>query len=163
KFVAYGPQVDLAKYGLDKPAASVTVTLHSASDKPPVTHTLALGKAVEIGDGTYARLDNGPGIAIVSPGVARELTHTGLDFVDRTLISFDWRSLTAIRRKKGDEELEVAKQDDGWQVLKPAADRADQTGLDELAEQLSSLRAARIAAIDATDLKPFGLDMPAAT
>ncbi|HTK76898.1 MAG TPA: DUF4340 domain-containing protein [Gemmataceae bacterium] len=163
KFVAYGPQVDLAKYGLDKPAATVTVTLSPAPDKPPVTHTLALGKSVEVGDGTYARLDNGPGIAIVSPAVARELTHTGLDFVDRTLITFDWRSLTALRRKKGDQELEVAKQDDGWQVLKPAALRADQTGLDELAEQLSTLRAARIAAVDATDLKPFGLDMPAAT
>lgn len=162
KFVAYGPQLDLAKYGLDKPAASVTVTINPGPDKPPVTHTLALGKAVEIGDGTYARLDNGPGVAVVSPAVARELTHSSLDFVDRTLLSFDWRSLTALRRKKGDEELEVAKQDDGWQVLKPSALRADQTGLDELAEQLSALRAARVAALDAKDLKPYGLDAPAA-
>src|SRR5207248_556629 len=67
KFAAYGPQVDLAKYGLDKPAATVTVTLSPAPDKPPVTHTLALGKPLEIGDGTYARLDNGPGIAIILP------------------------------------------------------------------------------------------------
>jgi hypothetical protein len=163
KLVAYGPQVDLAKYGLDKPATTVTVTLSPAPDKPPVTHTLALGKSVEIGDGTYARLDNGPGIAIVSPAVARELTHAGRDFVDRTLLSFDWRSLTALRRKKGGEELEVVKQDDGWQVMKPAAQRGDQTGLDELAEQLSALRAARVAALDAKDLKPYGLDMPIAT
>jgi hypothetical protein len=163
KFIAYGPQVDVAKYGLDKPTTTVTVTVSPAADKPPVTHTLALGKAVEIGDGTYARLDNGPGIAIVSPVVARELTHSSLDFVDRTLLSFDWRGITALRRKKGDEELEVSKQDDGWQVLKPSALRADQTGLDELAEQLSNLRAARVAAIDAKDLKAFGLDTPAAT
>src|SRR5207302_3973130 len=71
--------------------------------------------------------------------------------------------LTAIRRKAGDAELELTRADDGWQITKPVAQKADQQGLEDLAERLGGLRAARVAALDATDLKPFGLDAPAAT
>src|SRR5262249_3388963 len=90
-------------------------------------------------------------------------THSALDFAEHTLLDFDWRSLTAIRRKAGADELEIDKKDDGWQIVKPDALRADQVGMDDLAERLAGLRAARIASLDATDLKPFGLDAPAAT
>src|SRR5438093_10434073 len=52
---------------------------------------------------------------------------------------------------------------DGLKVVKLTYHRSDQAGMDELAEQLSSLRAARVAALDAKDLKLYGLDTPAAT
>jgi Domain of unknown function (DUF4340) len=165
-FAAYGPKVDLAKYGLDKPATTVTVTVQPpAADgkKPPVqTHTLALGKAVEGSPGErYARLDDGPGVAVLPAFSAAEFTHDYLDFVDHSLLKFDAAALTGIKRQGGGDALEVVKKDE-WQILKPADKKADEKIMQLLADRLASLRAVRIAAYPAKDLKAFGLDAPAA-
>jgi hypothetical protein len=165
-FAAYGPKADLAKFGLDKPAATVTVTVQPpAADgkKPPTqTHTLALGKAVEGSSGErYARLDDGPGVAVLPAFSASEFAHTYLDFVDHTLLKFDAAALTGLKRQAGAEALEVVKKDE-WQVLKPADKKADEKTMQQLADRLSALRAVRIAAYPAKDLKAFGLDAPAA-
>src|SRR5262249_31964492 len=73
RFVAYGPSADLAKYGLDKPAATVTVT------GPDGSHALALGKTVEGSEDRYAKLDNSPGVAVLPAGTARGLVRAPLD------------------------------------------------------------------------------------
>src|SRR5207248_1040134 len=163
RWAAYGPKVDLARYGLDRPTATVTVTTPPAPGGAPESHTLALGRKAENAESYYARLDNGPGVAVLSPEVAKELTHAALDFADRTLFAFDPAELVAIRRRAGREELEITRTDDGWQITKPAPQKADQTGLDDLAERLAGLRAARMAELDAKDAKPYGLNAPAAT
>jgi hypothetical protein len=163
RFVAYGPQTDWAKYGLDKPAATVTVTPEPAAGSNSESYTLAVGKTVEGSEARYARLDNRPAVVVLPAAAARELTRSPLDFADRTVFAFAPLDLVAVRRTGPAGELELAKRDDGWQVVKPAAHKADQPGLEELAERLGGLRAARIAALDAKDAKPFGLDAPAAT
>src|SRR5207237_1371014 len=49
RFAAYGPKVDLAGYGLDKPTATITVTQKASPEKEkdakPIAHMLLLGKA----------------------------------------------------------------------------------------------------------------------
>jgi hypothetical protein len=162
-FAAYGPQTDFAKYGLDRPQTTVTVTLLPLTGGTPESHTLALGRKVDGGDSVYARLDNGPGVAVLPAAAARELTHGALDFVDRTLLAFDPTELVAICRKGGAGDLELTRTDDGWQIVKPSVHKADQPGLEELAERLGGLRAARVAALDSSNLHAFGLDVPAAT
>jgi hypothetical protein len=163
-FAAYGPKVDLAKFGLDKPATTVTVTVQPpdvAGKKPPVqTHTLALGKEAEGGQ-RYARVDNGPGVAVLSPFLVREFAHTYLDFVDHSLLKFDAAALTGLKRQMGANALEVVKKDE-WQILKPSDQKADEKTMQQLADRLASLRAVRVAAYPAKDLKTFGLDAPAA-
>ncbi len=165
-FAAYGPKADLAKYGLDKPAATVTVTVQPPAvdgKKPPKqVHTLALGKAVEGSAGErYARLDEGPGVAVLPSFSAGEFTHTYLDFVDHSLLKFDAAAFTGIKRQAGADALEVVKKGE-WQVIKPADRKADEKTMQQLAERLSALRAVRVAAYPAKDLKAFGLDTPAA-
>jgi hypothetical protein len=168
RFVAYGPKADLAKYGLDKPSMSVTVAVEgmaAADGKKPelVKHTLFLGKPVEGAAGErYARLDDQPGVAVLSAPVVAELTRTYLDFVERTVLTLDASKVNAVVRKMGNETLELSKNDDGWQIVKPAATRGDDDRLQGLLEQLANLRASRVAAYPAKDLKEFGLDVPAA-
>lgn len=160
KFAAYGPKANLAKFGLDKPAITVTVTVQPADAKDkPVEHTIALGK--EADGGRYARIDNGPGVAVLNGADASDLGKTYLDFVDRNLLKLDPPKVAAVARKMGEQELEVARKDDGWQIVKPAETKADAATLDALAEQLAHLRAVRVAAYPAKDLKAFGLDEPA--
>jgi hypothetical protein len=169
KFAAYGPQAKLAEYGLDKPTATITVSVEPkpvGADKkpaPPTEHRLILGKSVEKEvTARYARLDDGLAIAVLAGPQVAELTQPYLDFVERNLFQFDPAGVTTIQRKMGSDELEIVKRDDGWHLAKPANFRADDATIDSLLQQASHLRAQRVAAYQAKDLKPFGLDSPAA-
>jgi hypothetical protein len=169
KFVAYGAKANLASYGLDKPTTTITISAEQKSeslDKKPgkqEEHTLVLGNPVEKDSKSrYARLDNGSGIAVLNPSVTADLTKPYLDYVDRNLFQFDAAAVTAFQRKMGSDELEIVKRDDGWHLSKPAALRGDDATIDNLLQQISNLRALRMAAYQAKDLKPFGLDSPAA-
>jgi hypothetical protein len=127
------------------------------------SHTLALGKTKDSNDGRYARLDERPGVIVLAAPVAKELARSSLELVDRAMFAFDPSELGAIRRTGAAGELELKKNDDGWQIVKPTAQRADQPALADLAERLGGLRAVRAAALNVSDFKPFGLDTPAAT
>jgi hypothetical protein len=165
-FAAYGPKADLAKYGLDKPETIVTITMQptvaNGKTTPGVSHSLALGKPAEGSSGErYARLDDGPGVIVLPAFSAGEFAHGYLDFVDHSLLKFDAAGLSGIRRQAGPDVLEIAKKED-WQILKPSDQKADDKMMQGLADRLSALRAVRIAAYPAKDVKPFGLDAPAA-
>jgi hypothetical protein len=162
KFVAYGPKLDLAKYGLDKPATTVRVTATQAGEKTE-THTLAVGGLVDKGDGArYARLDEGPGIVVLPKDTVAELTHSYLDFADRGLLKFNGGEVKVVGRKMGDADFAVEKKDGRWQITAPKAEKADDADLDEFVQRLSGLRAERVAAYQPKELAAFGLDKPEA-
>jgi hypothetical protein len=164
RFADYGASVDWAKYGLATPAVRVTVGTRKTDGAPaPTTHTVELGKDVEGDPGArYARVDGGPGAAVLPPELARLLARTYLDYVNRNVLKFDAGAVTALQRHMGPDVLEVLKKDDDWHITKPAMDKADDKAMREMLEQLSDLRASRIAAYPVKDLKRFGLDTPSA-
>lgn len=166
RFVAYGDKVDAARYGLDKPAHTITITVPprpEEKDAKPAEHTLELGKVVEDSKGDrYARLNRGPGIAVLGSAATAELVRSYLDYVDRTMLTLDMSQVTGIQRRMKNADLELAKKDDGWHLVKPVMLQADERVLDRLLEQVSRLRAEKVAAYPAKDLKPFGLDAPEA-
>jgi hypothetical protein len=162
RFAAYGPAVSWAKYGLDHPAAHVIVSVTGAGGALS-SHEIELGGPAEGGHGgRHARVDHGPGVAVLPAEAATALTRTPLDYVRRKLLSFDPEAVTSLRRQAGGETLEVVRKDAGWQVIKPADERADDRLLRELLGRLSDLHAVRIAAYPAGELHPFGLDTPTA-
>lgn len=157
RLAAYGPNVKWADYGLDKPAFTVTV---STGGEKPETHTIKLGKEEPSGE-RYVRVDDGPAAGVVSGASGAALARGKLELADRTLLAFDPTQLTGVVRKKGKDEFELA-QGIGWEVVKPTKFKADALTADDLADQLSRLRAAKVAALEPGDLKAFGLDAPAA-
>lgn len=160
RFAAYGPKVEWAKYGLDKPAAVVTVRLKGEGAKP---QTVEIGKPVQGESGArYARVNKGPGVAVLGAAPARTLARTYLDYVDHNVLKFDAGAVTQVRRRMGPDALDLAKRDDGWHIAKPAEQRGDDRAMQDLLGQLGGLRATRIAAYPAKDLKEYGLDTPAA-
>jgi hypothetical protein len=162
RFAAYGDKVKLADYGLDKPASTVTLTVDGAAGAKPVEHTVLLGKTAANGNERFARIDNGPGVAVLGPATVNDLDRTYLDFVNRSVLKFDPEAASGIVRKAGAEVLEVVKSEKGWKIVKPADQAADSQTMRDLIDQLSGLRASRVAAFPATDVKAFGLDAPAA-
>lgn len=157
RFADYGKGVDWSKYGLDKPAVRVTVQEGKAE------HVIELGKQVAGKSGQrFARVDKGSGAAILPSDTSRILERVYLDYVPHDLLKFDSASATLLQRRMGTKNLEIAKKGDDWNVVGPANQKADSQTMQQLFEQLGHLRAERIAAYPAKDLKPFGLDAPAA-
>jgi hypothetical protein len=168
RFAAFGPKSDLARFGLDKPERTIVISTKPAvgngAKAEPAEHTLVLGKAVGDKNGDrYARLDNGPGVVVLDAAAVTQLAHGYLNFVDHAILKLDPATIQQLSRTLGDARLEAVKENDGsWRLHKPAERAADEQTLRELTEQLSKLRAARVAAYPFKDLKEFGLDKPAA-
>jgi len=158
RIAAFGPTVKWADYGLDKPTQTITLT--GSGDKPSV-HTIQLGKEEATGE-RYIRVDNGPAVGVISGAGSAAIALGKLDFIDRSMLNFDPSTLTALIRKKGADELEIAQAGTNWEIIKPAKSKADPFLVEDAIELLSRLRAIKVAAFAPTDLKPFGLDVPAA-
>jgi hypothetical protein len=160
KFAAYN-STDLSQFGLDQPSATVTVSLPAGDQS--VTHTIALGKqTADNPQLRFARVDSGPAIAILPPTLSSELSKSALDFADRGMTSFPSRDLIALRRQMGGQELLLEFKDGAWKMVKPQDVAADDPAIFEMTERLANLRAVKVAALGAKDLKPFGLDAPSA-
>jgi Domain of unknown function (DUF4340) len=153
---AYGSATKWADYGLDKSDNALTLTVKD-DPKPP---TVVFGKELPTGE-RYVRVDDGPAVGVISGSASSTLSRGKLDVADRTLLKFDPSQLVSLSRKMGKDEFELAS-GTGWDVLKPAKFKADSLTVDDLADGLGKLRALKVADLEGKDLKPFGLDAPAA-
>lgn len=160
RLAAYGSGVNWAEYGLDKPTQTVTLT--TAGDKP-VSHVVKLGKTEASGD-RFVSADDKPAVGVIGKRAAGVLAVGKLDFIDRTLLTFDPATLTGFARKKGNDELDIAQGTLNWDIVKPAKQKADTQTIEELADQLGRLRATKVAAHAPSDaeLDKFGLKTPVA-
>ena len=159
KIVAYGPKIDWAEFGLAQPKETVVVSLQD-KDKKPVEHTIALGK--ELKDERFARIDQQQAVVVLSAEVTKELTRGPLDYLDPRLLKFGFDAVAGIERTMKDGDVELVKNDDGWQLVKPAKQAADSVTADDILEKTFQLKAKRIVAYKTKDLAPYGLDKPAA-
>lgn len=164
RFVAYGAKAELAKYGLNPPVDTLTLTLDAPdSGGKPTSHVLRLGKPVEAGrNDRYAMVEGQAGVAVLTAGVVTELARSMLDFADKSLFKFDALDLRTIRRQMPNNDLEITREG-GWRIAQPTSQPADEPTMDVLAGQLAGLRAERVADYETKDLKKYGLDAPAAT
>lgn len=171
KLAAYGDKLDLAKFGLDKPATTITVT---ASDKSAdnkaktIERKLLLGSEVKGANGAkgarYAVVEGNPAVAVLDAAVIAQLQRTPLDFVNRTLLNVDAGNIVGLKREWGKAVLELAKKADHWRIVAPSDEAADDGIVGALTAQIARLRAKNAVAYPdpANDLKRFGLDTPAA-
>jgi hypothetical protein len=160
RIAAYGDAVKWADFGLDKPESTVTVALGEKAK----SHTVQLGKAAP-GGGKFVRVDGGKAVGVVPAFAVAGLSRTKLDFADRTLLAFKPEELLGVTRTKGKDELELAPgAGDGWDVVKPAKQKADKPLMEELADALGRLRAQKVVAFGkkADVFKAHGLDAPEA-
>ncbi len=161
KSIASDNASDLAKYGLDKPAA--TVTLGSGSSKA----TLAVGSAS--GEGAvYARDESKPLVVTIDASLLDELKKPAADYRQKDL--FDARAFNATKVDVTYQgvttsfQKSTAKGSDGqdttaWKQVAPAAKDADRTKVEDLISAATQARALGFA-----DSAPKGaLDPPELT
>lgn len=162
KIVAYGKTANLESFGLQMPADTLKIEVGGeSSGGSSKSHILRFGKAAE-GGGRYLTVDDQPAVYVIDTTTIRELLRGALDFADKTLLKLDNSSIKRIQRVMANNDLELVRSN-GWRITKPSEMAADENVLEELVKRLSVWRADRVAAYQPSDLKPFGLDVPAAT
>src|SRR5205085_11728072 len=81
--IAAYPAKDLAPYGLDKPAAVVTLKLADFQGRK-VEHVIKVGKTAEDKkDERFALIDKGEAVVVLAPELSRQLVAPALFFADR--------------------------------------------------------------------------------
>jgi hypothetical protein len=145
----------LADFGLDKPAADVTVTL-----KDGKSLGLTLGNKSPTGVWVYAREHGKPAVFVVSDGVLRETTKPVAEFRDRTILTFDRKDVSGIDVVVDGTTLSTTHADNAWRMTQPVALPADGEAIADLLEKLAAAKVKEFVADAPPSLAPYGLDRP---
>ncbi len=145
----------LGDFGLDKPAAEVTLRL---KDGKPLG--LALGAKSPTGVWVYAREVGKPAVFVVGDSVLRDTTRPLADFRDKAVLAFDQKDVTALEIITRDDTIAVEQADGRWKLTRPRALPADGDTLRDFLEKLRAARVKEFVAEAPRSLEPFGLDRP---
>jgi hypothetical protein len=156
--IAAYPAKDLASYGLDNPAAVVTLKLTDAQGRA-VEHVIKVGKpAADKKEQRYALIDKGDAVVVLGPDLSRQLVAPFLYFADRNLPGFIAADKAVVEhpgRKVTFTHCETT-----WSMTDPVKAEAETTELDELVKSVRRLRADEIVADKDANLSSYGLDRP---
>jgi hypothetical protein len=145
----------LAEFGLDKPAAEVTLSLKDGKQVG-----LALGAKGPTGVWVYAREKDKPGVFVVGESVLRDATRPVSELRDRTLVRVDRRDVSAIEIATRDASMTVESAEGKWKLTRPVALPADAETINEFLDKLAGAQIKEFAAEAPPSLQPYGLDRP---
>jgi hypothetical protein len=145
----------LGDFGLDKPAAEVTLTL-----KDGKTLGLALGNKTPTGVWVYAREAGKPAVVALPDGVLREATKPVSEFRDRTILSVDRKEVSGFDVAADGQTLSVDHAGGAWRITKPVALPADTDAIGDMFERLTAAKVKEFAAEAPASRATYGLDRP---
>lgn len=142
----------LAEFGLDKPAAEVTLTL-----KDGTRLALALGGKNPTGVWVYAKEKDKPAVFVLPEGTLRDATKSVAEFRDKTVLAFDKKDVTALDLAGGAETLSLAQADGRWMLTRPASFPADADAVSDFLDKLQTSKVKEFVAEAPASLEAFGL------
>src|SRR5205823_1409873 len=145
----------LDQYGLDKPAAAVTLQL-----KDGRRLELQLGAKSPTGVWVYAREAGKAAVFVVSDTVLRDVTRPLGEFRDKTVLAFGARQVTAFEVVTREGTLAVEQVDGRWRLTRPVALAADTETVTAFLDKLQSTRIKEFVAESPKSLVPYGLESP---
>jgi hypothetical protein len=149
---------DLAPFGLQNPAVNVIVNTQGHRPLP----TIMVGKDTPVGNSSYIRSEQRPGILLVANSFPSQVEKSVDDLRPRTLIGFrpDEVRQVVLDSNNG-VPLELSKKGDQWTITKPKAYAADNSAVQQLLETVSNARVADFINDNPSDLSKYGLATPA--
>lgn len=170
-YASYGKPLDaaaLAKFGLDKPAATTRVVLKGDAGKPETSRVVVIGGEVPGKPGArHARIDNKDAVVVLQAKQADPLSRSATDYVDRLLLPEEALAATSIERSGKGLELALEADKNTWKVKAAPPRPADDPTVGGILSRLNNLRVEKVSGWKASwapaDLAPFGLDNPDAT
>src|SRR5919109_1430650 len=131
----------LADFGLEKPAAQVSLTLKDGKQVG-----LDLGAKSPTGVWVYAREQGKPAVFVLPDSVLREATRPVVDFRDRTILAFERRDVTGVDVVAEGDTIAIEpagdKPGEKWKITRPVAlgaDAAEMNGLYAMREGETSV------------------------
>src|SRR6266403_4899769 len=106
----------LGDFGLDRPAAEVTLRLKDGKQVG-----LVLGAKSPTGVWVYARETGKPAVFVVGDSVLRDTTRPVAEFRDKTVLAFDPKDVTGLELDMRDEKIALEQADGRWKLTRPRA------------------------------------------
>jgi len=110
----------LGDFGLDKPAAEVTLRLKDGKQIG-----LTLGAKSPTGVWVYAREAGKPAVVVVGESVLRDTTRPVAEFRDKSVLAFDQKDVTGFEIVTRDDTLAVEQAEGRWKLTRPRPLPAD--------------------------------------
>lgn len=144
----------LYEYGLNRPKLKLKLI---GSDKPP---EILFGKDAALEGRMYVRLENSKETVLAKQSVKKDIDKKPEEFRDRKLTDLASAQVRRIALKTPAGEIELEKEGDHWDIVKPLRARADDEKVGDLIAQLTTARIQQFVADDHGDLRPYGLAEP---
>ena len=150
---------DLNAYGLAKPAAEISVT-----EKNNKSEDLLLGDDTPTSSGAYAAVKGDPRVFIIASYNKTALDKSENELRDKRLLTFDSEKLSRVELTSKKESIELGRNKDQWQILKPKPMRANHSAVEDLVRSLGDAKMELSATEDEKkDLSAFNAGKPVAT
>ncbi len=147
----------MAEYGVAK--AKLRLKLQGAEAPPGIL----FGNNAALEGKTYVRLENSKDVFLAAQSIKNQISKKPEEFRDRKLTDTVATQVIRLSLKTAAGEMELQKQGDHWQIVKPLRARADDQKVNDLIAQITTSRIAQFVADDAGDLHPYGLTEPRGT
>ena len=144
----------MAEYGVAK--AKLRLKLQGPSAPPEIL----FGNNAALEGKNYVRLENSKDVFLVSQSIKNQISKKPEEFRDRKLTDTVATQVVRLSIKSAAGEMELQKQGDHWEIVKPLRARADDQKVNDLIAQITNSRIAQFVADDAGDLHPYGLAEP---
>jgi Domain of unknown function (DUF4340) len=147
----------MAEYGLAK--AKLRLKLQGPNAPPEIL----FGSNAALEGKIYVRLENSKDVFLASQSIKNQISKKTEEFRDRKLTDVVATQVIRLSIKTAGGEMELQKQSDHWEIVKPLRARADDQKVNDLIAQITNSRIAQFVADDAGDLHPYGLTEPRGT
>src|SRR5438270_3783222 len=147
----------MAEYGVAK--AKLRLKLQGANAPPEIL----FGNNAALEGKTYVRLENSKDVFLAAQSIKNQISKKPEEFRDRKWTDTGATQVTRLSLKTAAGEMELKKQGDHWQIVKPLRARADDQKVNDLIAQITTSRIAQFVADDAGDLHPYALTEPRGT
>src|SRR5689334_12218963 len=144
----------MSEYGVAK--AKLRLKLQGPNAPPEVL----FGNNAALEGKNYVRLENSKDVFLVSQSIKNQISKKPEEFRDRKLTDTVATQVVRLSIKSAAGEMELQKQADHWQIVKPLRARADDQKVNDLIAQITNSRIAQFVADDAGDLHPYVLAEP---
>lgn len=147
---------NLGEFGLDKPAAEVTLVLKDGKQLG-----LLLGGKNPTGVWVYAQERGKPPVFVLGDSVLRDSIRPLADFRNKAVLAFERRDVTGLVVVTPDETLAVeAAGDNKWKLTRPRPLEADTETIVEFLDKLAASRVKEFATDAPKSLQLYGLERP---
>jgi len=144
----------LADYGLTQPKVRLKL---SGENAPP---EILFGKEAALEGKMYVRFANSKETFLVNQSIKKAIDKKPEDFRDRKLTDLIMAQVVRAVLKTPAGEMEMQKNGDHWDIVKPLRTRADDQKVGDLIAQVTTARIQQFVADDKGDLHPYGLAEP---